>query len=278
VPLLAANAMVRAVSFTHAVENREDCSVACRRLIPEPVVTHRIQKRFVLFSTPRSGSSHIVSLLDSHPEITCLGELFNLNGAVLRDLGMKSKKMAWTVGTAPLEFLQKVVDLHDAKHNCKPLLGFKMMLHHDPRVVDFILEQMDWKVIVLERQNKLAQWSSMKMAMDTGEWSANKGDAPVAEQPKVVFDARNFEQYCFRMTAKYESIYHRLGSRPYLRLFCEEIDQRHRDILEYLEVDATLADQLDSRRERQNPSDIRDRIKNYDAYVRYAQQHAMALN
>jgi hypothetical protein len=35
------------------------------------------ERRFVIFGRGRSGSTLLVSLLDSHPEITCLGELLN---------------------------------------------------------------------------------------------------------------------------------------------------------------------------------------------------------
>jgi LPS sulfotransferase NodH len=238
----------------------------------------RITKKFVVFSTPRSGSSHIVSLLDSHPEIRCVGELYNPNGGALRDLGLKSKKSMYRVGTEPLVFLRDVMQMLDAQHACKPVFGFKLMLHHDPRMVDFILAHDEWRVIVLERRNRLGQWSSMRMAMASDHWEANKGDTAAEPPPKVKFDARSFEQYCFRMTAKYESIYNRLGSRPIMKLVTEEIDERHAELLDYLGVDSSAAPQLESRRIRQNPSSMRDRIDNYEAYVRYAQSHSMPVD
>jgi LPS sulfotransferase NodH len=240
-------------------------------------MTTRIKTKFAVFATPRSGSSHIVSLLDSHAEVRCVGELYNPNGGSLRDLGLKSKKSLYRVGTEPLAFLQDVIDMLAAQHACKPVFGFKLMLHHDPRMIDFILAHEEWRVIVLERRNRLAQWSSMKMALASDKWEANKGDEPMEPPPKVTFDARSFEQYCFRMTAKYESIYNRLGSRPIMKLFTEEIDERHADLLDYLGVDSSIAQTLESRRTKQNPSSMSDRIDNYDAYLRYARSHSMPV-
>jgi LPS sulfotransferase NodH len=238
----------------------------------------RITKKFVVFSTPRSGSSHLISLLDSHAEINCLGELYNHQGGALRDLGLKSKQVLYKAGTEPLGFLQDVMDMMQTREICKPVFGFKLMLHHDPRVIDFILAHDEWRVIVLERRNRLGQWSSMKLAKATGKWGANKGDAPAEPPPKVKFDTRNFEQYCFRMDAKYESMYHRLGARPIMKLATEEIDRRHAELLDYLGVDSSIAQQLESRRERQNSSSMRDRIDNYDAYVRYAEGHSLPVH
>src|SRR5689334_11271874 len=38
--------------------------------------------RFVVFTTPRTGSSLLITTLDTHPEIFCAGELFFLKGDI----------------------------------------------------------------------------------------------------------------------------------------------------------------------------------------------------
>jgi hypothetical protein len=90
---------------------------------------------------------------------------------------------------------------------------------------------------------------------------------------KVTFDAWKFEQYSFRMRARYASIYHRLRHRRYFRLITEEMDTCHAKLLEFLGVDPTIA--LPEPRPRQNSSSMRDRIANYDAFEKYAKKHAM---
>jgi Sulfotransferase family len=230
------------------------------------------ERGFVILATPRSGSSHLVSLLDSHPQIRCLGEIFNLKGGAMRALGLKPKAAVQQAGKDPLGYLHGLIDRCRAEAQAKPVLGFKLMLHHDPRVIDHVLETPSWAVILLERRDRLAQWTSMKMAKTTGQWGANKGDAPKAA-PKVVFSAAQFDEYCFRMEARYMSIAHRLSGRQVLRLYTEDIDDRHAELLRFLGVDALTADVLNSRRERQNATDLSHRIENFDAYLRYLKKH-----
>ena len=256
-------------------------------------------KKFVVLATPRSGSSHLVDLLDSHPQLSCLGELFNPHGAALRKLGLRNKNDMRQAGEKPLEFLHRVMNQQQESEPYKPYFGFKLMLHHDPRLIDHILEDLSWEVIVLERQNLLAQWTSAGLAKKTGRWGPGKKSgeggskksdddededdlddlaedkAPEkAASPKVVFNAEKYEQYCFRMHARYASIYNRLGDRSYFKLFSEDIDASHPKLLEFLGVDPRP---MESTRPRQNSSSMRDRIKNYESYVRYAKKNSLPV-
>jgi hypothetical protein len=257
-------------------------------------------KKFVVLATPRSGSSHLVDLLDSHPQLSCLGELFNPHGAALRKLGLRNKNDMRQAGEKPLEFLYRVMAQQQESDPYKPYFGFKLMLHHDPRLIDHVLEDLSWEVIVLERQNLLAQWTSAGLAKKTGRWGPGKkaGESKKAEaedeeedddldelsddkipekaeSPKVVFNAEKYEQYCFRMHARYASIYNRLGDRPYFKLFSEEIDASHPALLEFLGVAPV---EMQSTRPRQNSSSMRDRIKNYESYVRYARKNSLPVS
>jgi hypothetical protein len=267
-----------------------------------------IRKRFVILTTPRSGSSHLVALMNSHPQMCCLGELFNPKGTVLRELGMKNRQAMTQAGQTPLQFLDRIVSqLEERGQACKPVFGFKMKLHHDPRMIDHVIDDPRWSVIVLERGDLMGQWTSMELAKQSGRWDTGRGkgkkkrqagshdvdeaeeddeddaaiDAEAAAAPpsataaKVTFDPWKFEQYCFRMRAKYASIYHRLGERKYFRLFTEEMDANLSGLLEFLGVDPGP---IGSARPRQNSSSMRDRIENYDAYARYAQRHSMPVS
>jgi hypothetical protein len=263
--------------------------------------TQRIRERFVVLATPRTGSSSLVELMNAHPQLACMGELFNPKGTVLRDMGMRNKKVLTEAGQTPLEFLNRVMSQLEADESCKPYFGFKMMLHHDPRVIDYVIDDDHWTPIVLERRNLMGQWTSMALAKKTGRWdvgakgksnnrmphvtgdedddeddydeddSADADSGEVAR--KVTFDAWKFEQYSFRMRARYASIYHRLRHRRYFRLITEEMDTCHAKLLEFLGVDPTIA--LPEPRPRQNSSSMRDRIANYDAFEKYAKKHAM---
>jgi LPS sulfotransferase NodH len=261
----------------------------------------KIQKRMVVLATPRTGSSHLVELLDSHPQMACLGEVYNPKGTVLRELGLRSKKFMAESGQSPINFLNRVTAKLEEEANCKPWFGFKMMLHHDPRMIDSILDDPSWYVIVLQRQNLLAQWTSMALAKKTSRWDvpgkgkrgggkdgddedddeADYGDNEASAEEedaapvrRVTFDAWKFEQFCFRMRARYESLYHRLGQRSYFRISSEEIDPTYPKLLEFLGV-APVA--LAPARPAQEPVSMRDRIENYDEYARYAKRNSIEV-
>jgi LPS sulfotransferase NodH len=263
------------------------------RIATEAPGARQLVKKYVILATPRSGSSHLVDLLDSHPQLCCAGELFNPHGAALRKLGMRNKDDMRLAGQAPLEFLDRVIAKTREGDEVKPCFGFKLMLHHDPRMIDHVLEDPQWCVIVLERRDLLAQWTSAGLAKKTGQWGSGKkavnpeqSDDPEAAkaaeaerlaraaQTKVVFNAQKFEQYCIRMNARYESIYYRLGPRPYFRLFSEDIDASHQALLEFLGAEAT---EVQAPRPRQNSTSMRDRIRNYEHYVKYAREHGMPV-
>jgi hypothetical protein len=259
----------------------------------------RIRERFVVLATPRTGSSSLVELLNAHPQLTCMGELFNPKGTVLRELGMRNKKVLTEAGQTPLEFLNRIMSQHESDEKCKPYFGFKMMLHHDPRMIDYVIDDDRWTPVVLERRNLMGQWTSMALAKKTGRWDVGAKGKSNNRMPhvtgdedddddddydddsdsesgeavrKVTFDAWKFEQYSFRMRARYASIYHRLRHRRYFRLITEEMDSCHAKLLEFLGVDPTVA--LPQPRPRQNATSMRDRIANFDAFEKYAKKHA----
>jgi hypothetical protein len=262
----------------------------------------KIQKRFAVFATPQTDSSHLRKALDQHPQVRCLGELFNPKGTVLKSLGWKTRKAMSEAAQSPVEFLERLVEQLEEEETCKPYLGFEMMLHHDPRMIDHLIADPNWTVVVLERRDLLAQWLDMAVAKKNGRWEVggiqgkrmNKGGddgdddlddddfdddateatdgaegaAPVVR--KVKFDAWRFEQFCFRMQARYASTYHRLEKRKYFKLYSEEIDASLPELLEFLGVDPGPA------REPQEPRKIpslKERIENYEDYARYAKKN-----
>ena len=255
-----------------------------------------IQKRFAVFATPQTDSSRLIETLDQHPQIRCLGELFSPKGTVLKELGWKTRKAMAQAAQSPVEFLERLVGQLEEEESCKPYLGFEMMLHHDPRMIDHLIADPSWTVIVLERRDLLAQWLDMAMAKKNGRWEVGgiqskrlskddaddldddddfdddnsesaEGASPVAR--KVKFDAWRFEQFCFRMQARYASTYHRLEKRKYFKVYSEDMDATYPDLLAFLGVEPQPQREV---RTLPKPLPLRDRIENYDDYARYAKK------
>jgi LPS sulfotransferase NodH len=239
--------------------------------------------RYVILSTPRSGSSHLVNALEAHPDVACLGELFNLNGGRMRNLGIHTQRMIDMAGNDPLAYLHEVIELWSKRADAKPVFGFKMMLHHDPRVIDHLFSSPGWKVILLRRDNTLAQWSSLQLAKMTGEWSSKGKHRRAAKglpepQTLVEFNSQAFEAYVERIEARYELARHRAAGRPLFEVTTETIDARRDEILSFLGVDPALAPLVQSAGQRQNASSLEERFSNRDDVNHYARQHGLVMN
>ena len=240
-------------------------------------------QRYVILSTPRSGSSHLVQALETHPHVACLGEIFNLHGGAMRKLGIMSKRTLDKASNEPLVYLEELMEAWSHRPQAKPVFGFKMMLHHDPRVIDHLLADPSWKMILLRRDNVLAQWSSLQLAKITGEWGS-KGKKKRAAQgiaepevPPIEFKSRVFEAYCDRLDARYDSIKRRVAKHALFEVTTETIDARRDEILDFLGVDAQLAPPAPGRGERQNTSSLEDRFTNSDEVQRYALAHGLKM-
>jgi hypothetical protein len=80
---------------------------------PGPVLPH-----FLILTDGRTGSSHLVSLLDSRPDLCCFGELFRQAEASLPFLYVN------TPHTDPHEYLVSLADRVGERR-----MGFKLTAH-----------------------------------------------------------------------------------------------------------------------------------------------------
>ena len=121
---------------------------------------HKI--RFVVFGQSRSGSTLLVELLNSHPQVHCDGEIFNKNA-----LFPNFRPLRWLFRENPSWYLQ-----HKAKNSSTPVYGFKMFFFqvHHPEVFLKWLSTSNFKIIHVQRENILQQSLSNIVAMQTNHW------------------------------------------------------------------------------------------------------------
>ena len=140
---------------------------------------------FAILCLGRVGSEHLVSLLDSHSSITCLGELFAPAG------GAGPRRGRWSV---PRFFETEHDDpwTYWAEVTAGvggPTVGLKLpqsSLNAHPRSVELI-GSTDVNVIMLRRRNRVAQYVSVVLASDSGVWQSTDGSyrhEPVRIDPK----------------------------------------------------------------------------------------------
>ena len=117
--------------------------------------THKY-KKFVIVSDSRTGSTLLMQLLNSHPEIITLGEEF-------KDLNQLSCKESW----------RNIFRRRPKKINW---VGFKLFYFHprksmDREVWDLIESDKRIVIIHLTRQNILRSYVSKKIGLKTRKWT-----------------------------------------------------------------------------------------------------------
>jgi hypothetical protein len=136
------------------------------------------KSRFAILCLGRSGSSHLVSLLDSHPDARCFGELFNRTGRGISEFADAPE-------TDPGAFLDRL-----ASGCSKPVLGFKLPFNSildEPSIIDMLRSEPDYRIIRLSRRNLLAQLVSRRLQSSTRVSHSiygNYGDARVSLDPR----------------------------------------------------------------------------------------------
>lgn len=118
--------------------------------------------RFIVFGQSRSGSTLLVELLNSHPDICCDGEIFN--------------RLALFPGFKPLQWFFRqnpglYVRLKTRLAIC-PVYGFKMFffqVYHPQPFLRWLVTN-NWKIIHVQRENILQQSLSNIVATQTNYW------------------------------------------------------------------------------------------------------------
>jgi hypothetical protein len=133
------------------------------------------EKKFVIFAEGRGGSSLLVNLLNSHPDIHCDGEIFNAEtNAKIRfpQLYLESRKR-----------ITRLIN--------KPAYGFKVkytqLVLHQGFKKDFIknLYKSGWKIIYLKRNNYLRATISTILAEKRGFYQQKRAKIKNLEKIRI---------------------------------------------------------------------------------------------
>lgn len=243
------------------------------------------KSRFAVVASARSGSNLLVSMLNSHPQFLCHGEVFHRSGVrsfppanILKELLELDPKAVRDKNP------QKFVELVYALSRQRMAVGFKIFVNHEPKALDYLIQQTDTKLIVLDRENRLASYSSMKIGNQTGVWwekkqdgsskskenkdtSSNKATAlessKDSEAPLISFDAEEFASYISSLDRSYARFDKAVGSRPNL-MRCEyqelKASSMKSRLIKFLGGDPTH--ELISGIVKQNPGRTIDRFAN----------------
>ena len=135
--------------------------------------------RFIILSGPRTGSTMLVSALNSSPEITCFGELFRFiedtvsfgvggfaiagyDNHSVEDLELRNSDFKAFLSQRIFVEMEGVTAV-GFKHHYGHFFGF-------PGLREWLVEQRDMRVLHLRRRNLLRMLLSTRIAEVTGGW------------------------------------------------------------------------------------------------------------
>jgi hypothetical protein len=166
--------------------------------------------RFVIIASPRTGSTHLTSLLNEQDGIACHGEIFHPKKIFVRwPKKQKSPeamaKLMSLRDSNPREFLDYIcANSGECRH-----IGFKIFSGHNDVFLDSIVADDAIKKVVLFRANLLASYSSSLIARGTSRGHERiEGSNPT----RVTFEAARFMAYGERHCAFYRSVFERLNA------------------------------------------------------------------
>jgi len=139
-------------------------------------------QRFLIYAQPRTGSTWLVDLLNSHPEIECDSELFN-------DDYQEMARRLWSrrlLRKYPIPYMQV-----RAKTCPYPAYGFKLLHYQTRRSIDLLakLHQRGWHIISLRRNQLWNQAVSDVLAIQTRKYHRTGKDEARVNPNTVELDA-----------------------------------------------------------------------------------------
>lgn len=227
---------------------------------PEPT-------RFVILASARTGSTHLVGLLNRRGVILCNGEVFHKNRVYIRRADKNSTEAQAEIkrerDSDPVGFLYRMYEAHQG---CSAV-GFKIFAGHNKTVLDTVLNDVSIRKVVLMRENALAMYSSAMIARDVGKYSFTGADK-LPERKAVVFDAGDFIKFRHRHARYYRQVFETLKTnRQTFHLI--EYTQLNEPLIvagvaSFVGIDpAALA--FEARAQKQNSPDIVSRFANPEA-------------
>jgi len=128
-----------------------------------------LSTRFLIVGLPRSGTTYLMTLINSHPKVRCEGEIFNPYGIVGAGWVNRDASELLRRDTAPKVYLDEFFGWKS--FDGALAIGAKWMIGHHPEIIEYVREHTDIRIINVHRENKLAQTASHLKAIQTNQWA-----------------------------------------------------------------------------------------------------------
>jgi len=202
--------------------------------------------RFIILARSRTGSNFLRGLLNEHPQIVVLGELFQNN----QEIGWaypgytQSKRTLALFRDRPVKFLDQKVFRNFS--NQTKAVGFKIFYYHAHSnswkpVWEYLQNQKDLRIIHIKRKNLLKTILSKKKADLTNIWVDTDGNNQTRKPFSITLDFDECQEL-FSQTRNWENEYAAFFSKhQILDIFYEDLARDYskeiQRVINFLEVD-----------------------------------------
>jgi LPS sulfotransferase NodH len=219
-------------------------------------VTHTL---FTVVTHPRTGSTWLCDVLDTHPAIRCHSEVFHPHAVYY-------SKRSTAAGTLGTDLAERDADPHGfasrlfAHHEGRAAVGFKVMAGHAPQLVADLLRESRIRKLVLRRENRIRVYVSEQRAATVNAWRGVNYDGL-----KIHVDPGTLVAYADHYDVYFDWVERSVADQPALHLTYESLfrPETVAAALEFLGVEPDLS-QLRTNVEAQSSDSLRDAIANYD--------------
>lgn len=211
---------------------------------------------FVVLAEMRTGSNFLETNLNSFDGVVCHGEAFNPHfiGYPTQDslLGLSQTDR----DSDPMRLITLIKRAPDV------MGGFRYFHDHDPRVLDFLLDDPSCAKIILTR-NPLDSYVSWKIAQATGQWKLT--NVQKRKEAKARFEADEFAAHVDALQSFQVMVLNRLqvtGQTPFYVAYedLQSVDVMN-GLAQWLGIEARL-EGLSKNLKRQNPKPLVEKVSN----------------
>lgn len=178
---------------------------------------------FVVFGQQRTGSTLLVRLLQSHPQVQCDGELF---GNYIWGKGYK-RWLRPLVRRFPEPYIR-----WKASRSTAPVYGFKLLVNQvaAPSTLIARLQRSGWQMIHIQRRRLFDVAMSRTVATMTGHWAGFQNDGQPAFTSLAVAPERLLQQAQQCITLRQKELV-ALRTIPHLLVMYEDdlLDDQNRN-------------------------------------------------
>lgn len=225
----------------------------------------------IILTTQRTGSTFLVACLNSHPEVSCIGEMLSGGHVWAPDFVFRSRfaTKAYRYLTSGAVFPTRMMDKYFARRD-RPVMAFKAMYNHmrPPWTIRYLREHTEIRILHLRRHNLLKQYVSRQLLAVRRDkvWQPH-AIAPVTPA-SVLVSSDSALRYMRRIRAEYEA-HERLFSQHARLQLCYETmigektlrPEVAKEVCNFLLINQHP---MHSDLIKMNPEQLRSMVTNYD--------------